>query len=133
MILLDTHVVLWWASDPARLSARVVREMATSERIYVSPASCGEIAELVALGRIGLDREVHAWVRDLCTRERVSVAPVDPAIAVSAGLLVGEGFVGDAVDRWVYATARALDVPLVTKDRRLRDHARQTGDVQCLW
>ncbi len=133
MILLDTHVVLWWASQPARLSARLARDMATSERIYLSPASCGEVAEMVAAGRIALDRDVHAWVRDLCTRERVWVAPVDPAIAVSAGLLVAEGFAGDAYDRVIYATARAYDVPLATKDRRLRDHAKLTGDVRCIW
>lgn len=133
MILLDTHVALWWATDPRRLSARVVRELATSERIHISPVTCWEIAELVASGRIGLDRDVHVWVHDLCTKERVAVAPIDPAIATSAGLLPGEGFEGDAADSIIYATARALDLPLATKDARLRDHARQAGDVRCIW
>lgn len=133
MILLDTHAALWWATEPRKLSARVVRALATSERIHISPVSCWEIAELVAKGRIALDRDVHAWVHDLCTRERVAVAPIDPAIAASAGLLPSEGFQGDAADSLIYATARALDLPLATKDRRLRDHAREVGDVTCIW
>jgi PIN domain nuclease of toxin-antitoxin system len=131
--LLDTHAALWWATDPRRLSARGMRELAIAERIHVSPISCWEIAELVASGRISLDREVHEWIHDLCTRERVTIAPLDPAIATSAGLLPGEGFDGDAADSLIYATARALDLPLITKDSRMRDHARKAGDVRCIW
>ncbi|MGE3620473.1 MAG: type II toxin-antitoxin system VapC family toxin [Acidimicrobiia bacterium] len=133
MILLDTHVALWWATEPSRISPRVVRELATSERIHISPATCWEIAELVAIGRIELDRDVHVWMHGLCTKERVTITPIDPAIATSAGMLPGQGFPGDTADSLIYATARTFDLPLATKDRRLRDHARLAGDVRCIW
>jgi PIN domain nuclease of toxin-antitoxin system len=133
VILLDTHVAIWWATEPAKLSPPVVRALATSERIHLSTASCWEIARLVATGRIELDRDVDVWVRDLCTREGVVITPVDRPIATTAGLLAAHGFPGDTADSIIYATALALDVPLATRDDRLREHAAGAGDVRCIW
>lgn len=133
MILLDTHVVLWWQAGGARLSAAAAREIAKAEVLLVSPITCWEIATLAAKKRIALDRDVHTWVRDLLADERIEVAPLTPQAATSAGLLDDVGFPGDPTDRFLYATAREQLTPLVTEDGRIRTFARSTGDLRTIW
>ncbi len=119
MILLDTHVWLWWAGGVPELSARARAELEGADRIGVCSISCWELAMLVRLGRVELDRDVRSWVALALGDDRVESLPLEPEIAAEAGAL-DHDLPGDPVDRILYATARALDVPLVTKDRRLR-------------
>jgi PIN domain nuclease of toxin-antitoxin system len=133
VILLDTHVVLWWTSANDRLSARARRETARADSIFVSPASCWEIATLVRKNRLRLDRDVYQWISDLFEEERVSLAQLTGEIAVGGGLLPSGSFPGDPADRLLYATARELAVPFVTKDVRIREYARRARDVRTIW
>jgi len=118
MIVLDTHVWLWWHSVSARLSRRAREAIDRADRIAVSAASCFELAMLAARSKVSLDREVRAWVLQALAHERGEAVSVTPEIAVRAALL--EHGPPDPFDRLVYATAVELDVPLVTKDRALR-------------
>ena len=131
MILLDTHAVLWWQAGGERLSARVAREIARADAVFVSPVSCWEVATLLRLGRISLDRELALWVRDLFAQEQVSVAPLSPEAAAYAGSM-GD-FHGDPADRLLYATARELVAPLATKDSRIRSYASSRRGVRTIW
>jgi PIN domain nuclease of toxin-antitoxin system len=133
VILLDTHVLLWWQSGGKRLSARAAREIARAELVLVSPINCWEVAMLLAKDRIALDRDVFMWVSDLLATEGVDSAPLSPTAAVAAGLLSSAGFPGDPADRLLYATARDLNVPLVTKDGAIREYARAAKDVRTIW
>lgn len=134
MILLDTHVVLWWQAGGGRLSQRAARELARTDTILISPIPCWEIATLLAKGRIGLDREVYTWIRDLfSSNDRITPAPLSPQAAVGAALLGQQGFHGDAADRFLYATAREFSVPLMTKDEQIRQFAEQSGDLKTVW
>ncbi|MGH9188938.1 MAG: type II toxin-antitoxin system VapC family toxin [Acidimicrobiales bacterium] len=132
-VLLDTHALLWWQAGGQRLSTRAASAIARAEMVLVSPISCWEVAELVRKGRVALDRDLHLWVRDLLAQEGVAVAELAPQAAVAAGLLAGSGFSGDPADRILYATARALAVPLVTKDKAIRDFARASREVRAIW
>lgn len=132
MILLDTHVILWWQAGGDRLSVRAAREIARAETVLVSPVSCWEIATLARKGRIGLDRDLHAWVRDLFAAEQVQVASLGPEAGATAGSL-GEAFPGDPADRLLWATASDLLVPLVTKDEAIHDFAADAGGVRIVW
>ncbi|MGI9120313.1 MAG: type II toxin-antitoxin system VapC family toxin [Acidimicrobiales bacterium] len=133
MILLDTHVLLWWQAGGERLSARAARAIADAEAVLVSPVTCWEVASLMVKGRIALDRDVYRWVADLLSGEHVSLAPLSAQAAVGAALLPSVSFPGDPADRLLYATARELVVPFVTKDGQIRDYARQAKDVRTLW
>lgn len=133
MILLDTHVLLWWQAGGRRLSQRAAREITKADTILISPISCWEVATLLVKGRIALDRDVYAWIRDLLAQERLEPAPLSPQAAVGAALLGQAGFPGDPADRFLYATARELVVPLVTKDSAIRQYARTTKDVRTIW
>lgn len=118
MILLDTHAWIWWASADAQLSRRARTEIERAEALGVSPMSCYEVARLAARGRVSFDRDVEIWVRQALAQPRVVPLDVTAEICTAAALLAG--FHGDPIDRVLAATALAHDIPIVTKDRRIR-------------
>ncbi len=131
-VLVDTHALLWWQAGGERLSRAATRAIEQAATVYVSPLSCWEVATLHRLGRIALDREPVTWVQDLLREDRIAAAPLTPEAASWAGG-IGDALAGDPVDRLLYATAKDLRVPLVSKDERLRDFAGLTGDVSVIW
>lgn len=56
MILLDTHVWVWWVHGAADLSPAQQRMLEENEEsgLGVSVISCWEVAKLVEIGRLGL-------------------------------------------------------------------------------
>lgn len=120
MIVLDTHVWLWWMAEPRRLSAAAAEAIDQADSIGVATISCWEIAMLVGKGRVRLDRDPALWVRQALGRERVRALPLEPGAAVDAALIADDELRGDPADRTIYATARAEGARLVTKDARLR-------------
>lgn len=132
-LLLDTHVVLWWLAGGERLSKAAASAIETADHLLVSPLSCWEIATLERAGRLHLDRDALDWVRDLMATPRIDPAPLSAAAAAWGGTIDGARFPGDPTDRLLYATARDLRVPLVSKDERLRAYAQAAGDVTVIW
>jgi PIN domain nuclease of toxin-antitoxin system len=131
MILLDTHVLIWWVEDRGRLSHRAAAVIGEHAPVLVSPISFWELAVLIERGRVAVDRDLALWCRDLLASGTVRVAALTPSVAISAGRL--PEFHGDPADRFMYATARELDVALVSKDTRIRDYARQRTDLEVIW
>ncbi len=120
MIVLDTHVWLWWLAEPAKLSAAARQAIDEAESVGVSAVSCWEVTMLVQRGRISLDRDVAVWVRQALAHARVAPQPMSADVAVAAGLLDRAGFPGDPADRFIYATAGAVRARLVTRDEAIR-------------
>lgn len=119
MIVLDTHAWLWWASAAERLSAPARAAIEQSAEVGVCTISCWELAMLEQRGRIALDRPVRAWVHQALAHDRVKALPLTPDDAIDAALLANV-FPGDPADRVIYATARRLRWPLITRDDRLQ-------------
>ena len=132
-VLLDTHVLLWWLAGSDRLSISAAEAITAADHVLVSPISCWEVAMLSRDGRIGLDRPLGLWIEHVFEKRRSRVAPLRPAAAAWAGSLDPDEFPGDPADRMLYATARDLRVPFVSKDARISTHARRTGDVDVIW
>lgn len=133
MIVLDTHVLLWWQADGSRLAARAHRAVDTADTILVSPISFWEVGVLEQKGRIRLDRDPFVWVQDILASGRLEVAALAPSAAMLAGRLPGQGFAGDAADAIIYATAAQAHAPLVTKDQRIRLFAAERRDLRTIW
>lgn len=131
-VLLDTHTLVWWQAGGRRLSRRAAATIRDAEALLISPLTGWEVATLNRLGRLVLDRDPSTWIRDLMRSERVGSAPLTIEAAAWAGTLPPT-FPGDPIDRLLYATARDLRVPFVTKDERLRSFARTAGDIQAIW
>jgi PIN domain nuclease of toxin-antitoxin system len=66
MIVLDTHVWLWWISSPEKLAAdaaRAINDAVEKNGIVISSISAWEVALLVEKGRLVLSIDVQDWVR----------------------------------------------------------------------
>jgi PIN domain nuclease of toxin-antitoxin system len=120
VIVLDTHVWLWWLAQPDRLSVRARQAIDGASRIGVCAFSAFEVAMLALRGRISLDRDASVWVRQALAVPRVETLALSADVAVAAALLDRDDFPGDPVDRIIYATARAARARLVTRDRAIR-------------
>ncbi len=68
--------------------------------------------------------DVKGWFADAMGSPALIEAPFDAEIALKASLLPGE-LHGDPADRLLAATARKLNLTLVTRDRALRAYADQ--------
>jgi PIN domain nuclease of toxin-antitoxin system len=123
VIVLDTHVWIWWISAPRKLSLRARRAIDEARELAVSAISLWEVAMLVAKSRLELDRDVGLWMRQALAAPRVLLASLSPEIAARSTKL-GRDFHGDPADRLIVATALELNAALVTKDDRLRSFER---------
>ena len=117
MIVLDTHAWIWWLAAPGRLSRPAKRAIDRADRIGVSTLSVFELAQLVQRRRVTLDIPLRTWVREALASERVEPLPLTAEVALDAAQL---RFEANPADRIIYATARAADAQLVTRDERLR-------------
>lgn len=125
MIVLDTHVLVWWLADPDKLPrkarARLDRAVTDGESLRVSSISAWEIAMLVARGRLTLTMDVGAWIAAAESLPQLEFVPADNAIVLRA-VALPDAFGRDPADRIIAATALGLGATLVTGDRRLRGH-----------
>jgi PIN domain nuclease of toxin-antitoxin system len=120
MILLDTHALLWMASDPDRLSKRAreaIREARQSSEIAIATITLWELAWLAQNGRIVVAGSVESFVRE--TIARVVLRPETPEIAALA-VRLPERFPRDPSDRLIAATAMIEGAALITADTRIR-------------
>lgn len=121
MIVLDTHVWLWWLGGDPRLSRRAREEIEDNDELGVSVISVWEAATLERLGRVRLLPDLRTWVRRALAGEGVRSVPVTPDVALAAGSLLPP-FPGDPADRIIFATALETNAKLVSGDRRIARH-----------
>jgi PIN domain nuclease of toxin-antitoxin system len=115
-LLLDTHIWLWSLQDPARLGQRIQRELKNPDNeLWLSPISTWEALTLNAKGRIRLHGNLSEWVARATAPFRE--APLTHEIALAARQLPLPH--PDPADRFLAATARVLDLTLVTADASL--------------
>ena len=132
MILLDTHALIWWVSEPARIpeKARRLLDTAVERRtpIGVSAISIWEVAMLVARDRLAFTMSAELWISHVEALPFLTFRPVDNRVAMRSVQLVG--FPNrDPADRIIAATALGVDATLVTADAMLRAYS----PLKTLW
>lgn len=120
MIVLDTHVWVWWVHDDSRLprSLREVLEQNEREGLGLSIISCWEVAKLVQVGRLVLPCSVTGWLDQALAYPGIRLLPLSPRIVVESTQLPG-AFHRDPADQLIVATARVLQLPIVTADESI--------------
>ncbi len=122
MIIVDTHVWVWWVDGspqlPADYLAYIQSEMANG--VGVCAISCWEVAKLVELGRLQTAIPVEQWLA-LALQPPVLLLPLTPEVAVGSTRLPGK-FHRDPADQLIVATSREYDCALVTIDRVIRTY-----------
>lgn len=117
IIATDTHALLWWTLEPAKLSAKARSAFDGAETIRVPAIVFWEVALLARVGRVALGSSTADWLRDVLSITRVQPVPLTPDIAVAADALPMHS---DPADRFIVATAIQQQVALVTKDKAIQ-------------
>ena len=124
MILLDTHVWIWFLSNPEELSHTAKEKIGfeiEKQEVYVSTISVWEMAMLVKKRRLKLTMNVEEWVFASERLPFLHFIPIDNVIALHSVNLPGN-LHNDPADRIIIATATNLRASIITKDRRIRDY-----------
>lgn len=132
MIILDTHVLLWWVSGQHPLSRKaaslIAKNIGVARSILVSTISAWEIAMLVSSGRLVLSMDIDSWLAEVARIPAIAFIPVDNSVAVKSTQLPGD-FHKDPVDRMIVALARHLSLELITADEKILQYAH----VKTVW
>ena len=122
MLLLDTHVLLWWLDDPSSIAGRARELIADPSRaVFVSAAAAWEITIKRQLGKLDAPDDLE----DALERERFQHLPISMRHALAAAEL--PPIHGDPFDRIQIAQARLEGLTIVTRDGRIPRY-----EVPCL-
>ena len=114
ILLLDTHVLLWAVSDPARLPATVRGAIESPQSdVVVSAGSIWELEIKRAAGKLRIDVELLTELEHVGF-DVVPITAVDATVAARLPLLHRDPF-----DRLLVAQAQRLDATLVSHDPAL--------------
>jgi PIN domain nuclease of toxin-antitoxin system len=122
-VLLDTHILIRWCSDPESLNPaqqHALAQIGDENPALVADISLWEVATLVELRKIELQFPVREWLNRAVAPPLVRVVPITANIA---GELTGlsDWPHRDPADRLIVATARVFGATLLTDDRRIRE------------
>lgn len=132
MIVIDTHVLVWWCNgNRSKLSTaalRTIEDELKAGEVFASSISAWEIAMLVSKGKLELSVDVSEWLDTIAAIDGLRFMPVDNRVAVGSLSLPGD-FHADPADRIIVALARELSAPLVTADEKIRAYPH----VRTIW
>jgi PIN domain nuclease of toxin-antitoxin system len=123
-VVLDTCAWVWYVAGDPRLSRRAREAIGARpdvDSLVVSVFSCWEVAKLVEKGKLGFSLPLREWIQAACRQPGVTLQELTPDICVDSTQLPGH-FHGDPADQLLVATARRLNLPIVTSDQRIRDY-----------
>lgn len=121
-LLLDTHVVLWWRDDDARLGRAARQAIRDGTTVYVSLASAWEAAIKMSIGKLRLPATFEHEVRDS------DFEPLPITFAHTEAVAALPLHHRDPFDRMLVAQCQVEGLVLVTHDRRIEPYA-----VRVLW
>ena len=121
-LLLDTHVVLWWRLDSARLKRDVRETVATADIVWVSAASAWEVVIKQAVGKLELTDPFASMVQ----ASEFTELPVTFRHAEQLAALPPHHT--DPFDRMLIAQAQSEGATIVT-----HDHLFKPYDIRIVW
>ncbi len=118
MILLDTHVLIWFLEKSASIGRQAQAELRRAfgqDGVAVSAISYWEIGLLVRKNRLQISKTPEDF-RNTAERVGIREIPLDGEAALRAA---GLELHPDPADRFILATALVQGAPLMTADERL--------------
>jgi PIN domain nuclease of toxin-antitoxin system len=132
-LLLDTCAAIWMVQgaflEPAALAA-MKQANEVGRPLRLSLITAWELGLLAKSGKAAMAGEPADIFQDFLRLPGVQPQQLSAEILISSSLLPGE-LRGDPADRIIIATARALDLTVVTRDRHILDYAAK-GHVRAL-
>ncbi len=118
MILLDTHIFLWWLFDDPHLSDSLRKQIQNMDTtIFVSAASVWEIATKYRIGKLPEAQAVAADVPKWIVKAGFHSMAIKPEHAQMAGMWDVPH--KDPFDRMLAAQSKLEEMPLATMDKML--------------
>ncbi len=128
-LLLDTHVWLWWNSDPQRLAAWARRQIGDiHNEVFLSTASIWEMAIKRRLGKLPLPEPVASYVARRLASDDVHAPPV--GVEHAAGVELLELLHRDPFDRLLVVQARHEGLRLLTVDELVLAYGNPAVDAR---
>ena len=126
-LLLDTHTFIWWDSEPAKLSPKVLASCQDRANVMLlSVASVWEMQIKLQLGKLKLGLPLTEIIKSQQQTNGVEVLPITLAHVLALENL--PAYHKDPFDRLLIAQANVEDVHLVSDDPMLAKYA-----VKLLW
>ena len=116
-LLLDTHALIWFATDLAKFVASTLEAIYDSEQVWVSSVSAYEMSLKLTQGRLPVAQRLLTDLSGYLQSQRFEVLPMSLAHAEAAGRfpLIHR----DPFDRLLAAQALVEDLTLVSADAAL--------------
>lgn len=119
-VLLDTHTFLWWVSDDPQLTPRARRTIADASQVFLSIASCWEMAIKVSIGKLDLPKRVEHFVPEQLAANNLELLNVDLSDVARVETLPFHH--RDPFDRLLAAQALNDDLTVVSRDAVFRQY-----------
>ena len=113
-LLLDTHALLWWLADDARLGAPARAAIRNAEAVFISSVSAFEMAQKHRLGKLDLPAGLLDGLESVLAAEAFTPLSVTLSHATLAGRLLHAH--RDPFDRLLIAQGLLEQLPLVSGD-----------------
>jgi PIN domain nuclease of toxin-antitoxin system len=132
-VVSDTHSLLWYLNDSSKLSSDALAAFEEAEQnglpIYVPAIILVEVRYLVEKGRDIFESDFQLITSELNSpSSALTFAPLNQLIAENLEK-VSRAVVPDMPDRLIAATAFSLNLPLISKDGKIR----QLTNVNVIW
>jgi PIN domain nuclease of toxin-antitoxin system len=115
--LLDTHVILWWLTEPEKIQARAQKIMRDkTNEIFVSSASFWEMAIKKSIGRLILPHNLLETI----AIEGFKTLPIMPEECLGVADL--PMIHADPFDRLLVLQAKLHDLVIITRDSKIAEY-----------
>ena len=114
-LLLDSHILLWYAEDDSRLTHAAVGSIRNAKELYFSAASVWELSLKIHAGKLA-SRDIQAIALHL------GCLPLPVTSEHSSAIISLPRLHRDPFDHMLLAQAKVEGLTLVTHDRILGDY-----------
>ena len=124
MIVMDTHILIWFLSKDKRLSEKDVTKLINAQdigQVFLSSISIWELAMLEKYGKLNITQPFNIWLKEAL--EGIRVIDISSAIAIDSVNLPSFTH-KDPSDRFIISTARIYDAKLMTRDQKIIEYAK---------
>jgi PIN domain nuclease of toxin-antitoxin system len=122
-VLADSHAIVWQSRRSPHLSnnaANALLEAEETDGVVVSVASLIDLWYVTQTTKGVSDADLTHLREQITSSPELSLHPIDEEV-VDATTSIPRDALGDPWDRFIVATAKVLEVPLVTRDAAIRD------------
>ena len=130
-LVADSHAIVWHIKGSDRLSATAASALTEAEAtdgVVVSVATLVDLWYVTQTTKAVTEADLAELREKMSASPDLSLHPIDEDVA-DATTAIPRDVIADPWDRFIVATAKVLDVPLVTRDQAIRD----SGLVPTIW